>query len=61
MLTESISTRSIVLYTKLIAIRTVAGIGIAVYIACWVFFFPVMLIICVVIGLFFLWAAERGK
>lgn len=30
-------------------------IGIAVYIACWVFFFPVMLVICVIIGLFILW------
>ena len=26
-------------------------IGLAVYIACWVFFFPVMLIICIIVGI----------
>ena len=31
-------------------------LGIAAYIACWVFFFPVMLIICIIVGLFALWA-----
>ena len=34
-------------------------IGLAVYIACWVFFFPVMLIICIVIGLFLMWASRE--
>ena len=27
-------------------------VGVAIYIACWVFLFPAMLILCVVIGLF---------
>ncbi len=31
-------------------------IGIAAYIACWVFFFPVMLVICIIVGLFIMWA-----
>lgn len=31
-------------------------IGIAVYVACWVFGFPVMLVICIIVGLFHLWA-----
>ena len=31
-------------------------IGLAAYLACWVFFFPVMLIICIVIGFFLMWA-----
>ncbi len=31
-------------------------IGIAAYIACWVFFFPVMLVICIIVGLFIIWA-----
>ena len=35
-------------------------IGLAAYIACWVFFFPVMLIICILVGLFLMWAS-RGE
>ena len=31
-------------------------VGIAAYIACWVFFFPVMLVICIIVGLFIIWA-----
>ena len=34
-------------------------IGLAVYIACWVFFFPVMLIICILIGFFLMWAGRE--
>ena len=30
-------------------------IGLAVYVACWVFLFPVMLVICIVVGLFLMW------
>ncbi len=34
-------------------------IGLAVYIACWVFFSPVMLIICIVIGLSLMWESRE--
>ena len=34
-------------------------VGVSVYIACWVFFFPVMLVICIIIGLF-VWANNDG-
>ena len=34
-------------------------IGIAAYIACWVFLFPAMLIICIIVGFFTMWA-NRG-
>ncbi len=27
-------------------------VGIAAYIACWVFLFPVMLVICIIVGFF---------
>lgn len=27
-------------------------IGLAAYVACWVFLFPVMLVICIIVGLF---------
>ena len=35
-------------------------IGLAAYIACWVLFFPVMLVICILIGIFLL-LANRGE
>lgn len=35
-------------------------IGIAAYIACWVFFFPVMLAIAVIVGLVIMWAERAG-
>ena len=34
-------------------------IGRAAYVACWVFLFPVMLIICIVIGFFLMWASRE--
>ncbi len=33
-------------------------VGIAAYIACWVFLFPVMLVICIIVGLFIMWAGR---
>lgn len=27
-------------------------VGLAAYVACWVFFFPVMLVICIIVGFF---------
>ncbi len=36
-----------------------AAFGRAAYVACWVFLFPVMLIICIVIGFFLMWASRE--
>ena len=34
-------------------------IGRAAYVVCWVFLFPVMLIICIVIGFFLMWGRRE--
>ena len=34
-------------------------IGLAAYVACWVFLFPVMLVVCIVIGFFLMWASRE--
>ena len=34
-------------------------IGLAAYLACWVFFPPVMLVVCIVLGIFIMWAARQ--
>ena len=36
-------------------------IGLAAYVACWVFLSPLMLIICIIIGFFHLWASREDK
>ncbi|OHC73461.1 MAG: hypothetical protein A3B62_03275 [Rhodospirillales bacterium RIFCSPLOWO2_01_FULL_65_14] len=36
-------------------------LGLAAYIACWVFFFPVMLIICIIVGIILLWVAHNSN
>lgn len=36
-------------------------VGLAAYVACWVIFFPVMLLICIVIGAAALWATWREE
>lgn len=33
-------------------------IGVAAYIACWVLFFPVMLVIAIIVGLVIMWASR---
>jgi len=36
-------------------------IGLAVYVACWVLLFPVMLIICIGIGFFLMWVMWANR
>ena len=33
-------------------------IGLAAYVACWVFLFPVMLVVCIINGFFLMWAGR---